>query len=101
MNVLIDLNIVLDVLLIREPWVADSKGVWDANHEKRIRGYLAATEFVPGNREIVHHVLTYLDTRGNAERLDRAVWSESRAASREGAVVPATPEREASPAAPS
>jgi ubiquinone biosynthesis protein COQ9 len=36
-----------------------------------------------------------------AERLDRAVWSESRAASREGAVVPATPEREASPAAPS
>ncbi len=44
MNVLIDLNIVLDVLLVRETWLADSKAIWDANHEKRIRGYLAATE---------------------------------------------------------
>ena len=34
--------------------------------------YLAATEFLPGHREIVHHVLTYLDTRGHAELLDRA-----------------------------
>lgn len=34
--------------------------------------YLSATEFIPGNREIVHHVLTYLDTRGQSEALDRA-----------------------------
>jgi len=43
MKVLIDLNIALDVLLDREPWVAESKGVWQANHEKSIQGYLVAT----------------------------------------------------------
>ena len=34
--------------------------------------YLRAVEFVPGNRKIVHHILTYVDTRGEAEALDRA-----------------------------
>jgi predicted nucleic acid-binding protein len=43
MNVLIDVNIPLDVLLDRQPWVADSKGVWDANHRKEIVGFLVAT----------------------------------------------------------
>ena len=43
MNVLIDVNIVLDVLLDRQPGVADSKAVWDANHRQEIRGHLVAT----------------------------------------------------------
>ena len=43
MNVLIDVNILLDVLLDRQPWVSDSKGVWDANHRKEIHGFLVAT----------------------------------------------------------
>ncbi len=34
--------------------------------------YLSAVEFVPGNRKIVHHVLTYLDTQGASEALDAA-----------------------------
>jgi len=34
--------------------------------------YLSAVEFVPGSRKVVHHVLTYLDTGGTAEALDRA-----------------------------
>lgn len=34
--------------------------------------YVSAVEFVPGNRKIVHHVLTYLDTAGHAAALDRA-----------------------------
>jgi mono/diheme cytochrome c family protein len=34
--------------------------------------YLSAVEFVPGNRKIVHHVLTYLDTAGRAAALDAA-----------------------------
>jgi mono/diheme cytochrome c family protein len=34
--------------------------------------YLSAVEFVPGNRAIVHHVLTYLDTTGASAALDAA-----------------------------
>ena len=32
--------------------------------------YLSAVDFVPGNRKIVHHVLTYLDTTGASVKLD-------------------------------
>src|SRR5262249_41639397 len=31
-----------------------------------------AVEYVPGNRKVVHHLLTFLDTTGQAEALDRA-----------------------------
>jgi hypothetical protein len=34
--------------------------------------WVSAVDFVPGDRKIVHHVLTYLDTSGAAEGLDRA-----------------------------
>jgi mono/diheme cytochrome c family protein len=34
--------------------------------------WVSAVDFVPGDRKIVHHVLTYLDTSGAAEALDRA-----------------------------
>lgn len=34
--------------------------------------YLSAAEFLPGNRAIVHHVLTYLDTNGASVKLDEA-----------------------------
>lgn len=43
MNVLIDANVALDVLLKRQPWLDDSKGVWDACHQKRITGHLVGT----------------------------------------------------------
>jgi hypothetical protein len=43
MNVLIDVNVVLDVILERQPWLGDSKGVWDACHQMRIAGHLVAT----------------------------------------------------------
>ena len=43
MKVLIDANVVLDVLLNRAPWVADSKAVWDANYRQQIHGYVVAT----------------------------------------------------------
>lgn len=42
MKVLLELNIVLDVLLNREPFVADSAGVLRANHEGRIEGHVSA-----------------------------------------------------------
>ena len=34
--------------------------------------YVSAVEVVPGNRKIVHHVLTYIDTTGASVALDRA-----------------------------
>ncbi|MBI1845757.1 MAG: ascorbate-dependent monooxygenase [Candidatus Rokubacteria bacterium] len=34
--------------------------------------YLSAVEVIPGNKKIVHHVLTYLDTTGASLALDRA-----------------------------
>ena len=34
--------------------------------------YVTAAEFIPGNRKVVHHLLTYIDTTGESERLDRA-----------------------------
>jgi predicted nucleic acid-binding protein len=43
MNVLLDVNVALDVIPERQPWLDDSKGVWDACHETRIVGHLVAT----------------------------------------------------------
>jgi hypothetical protein len=43
MNVLLDLNIVLDVILQRQPWLAEATVIWDAHVQGRIRGHLVAT----------------------------------------------------------
>ncbi|HEY0604487.1 MAG TPA: PIN domain-containing protein [Herpetosiphonaceae bacterium] len=43
MNVLVDTNVVLDILLAREPWLSDSQAVWRACDEGRIIGYLLAS----------------------------------------------------------
>jgi len=42
MKVLLDTNVVLDVLLMRQPWVAHSQLVWAACDEGRIQGHIAA-----------------------------------------------------------
>jgi predicted nucleic acid-binding protein len=42
MRVLFDTNVVLDVLLSRDPWVAQSSAVWQANDEGQIVGYIVA-----------------------------------------------------------
>ena len=44
MKVLSDLNVVLDVVLNRQPWVVDSKQVWNAHQSGAIEGFLVATE---------------------------------------------------------
>lgn len=41
MKVLFDVNIVLDVLLARSPWAADSARLLDAAERKEIAGYVA------------------------------------------------------------
>jgi predicted nucleic acid-binding protein len=43
MNVLIDVNVALDVILERQPWLGDSKAVWDACHQMQLTGHLVAT----------------------------------------------------------
>lgn len=45
MNVLIDTNIVLDVLLEREPRLVEAQAVWQACDDERITGYLLASTF--------------------------------------------------------
>ena len=44
MKVLLDLNVVLDVILNRQPWVVDSLAVWNAQQSGEFEGFLAATE---------------------------------------------------------
>ena len=43
MRVLFDTNVVLDVLLDRHPWVADSKALWVANDNATIEGWMTAS----------------------------------------------------------
>ena len=45
MKVLLDLNVVLDVILNRRPFLADSLAVWNAQQSGEFEGFLAATEF--------------------------------------------------------
>lgn len=42
MEILLDTNVILDVLLNREPWVKSASIIWRAIDEKRITGYIAA-----------------------------------------------------------
>ena len=43
MRVLLDTNMVLDVLLKREPWAAEARAVWKASDDGRITGYILAS----------------------------------------------------------
>lgn len=45
MVVLIDANIVLDVLLNREPWVTDAAQLWRLCDERSVTGYISASSF--------------------------------------------------------
>jgi predicted nucleic acid-binding protein len=44
-RVLIDTNVVLDVLLRREPWVVDAAAVWQLCSSGTITGYIGASSF--------------------------------------------------------
>ena len=43
MHILFDINIVLDVLLKRKPWVTEAAVVWRANDDGQIVGYILAS----------------------------------------------------------
>jgi len=42
MRVLLDTNVLLDVLLNREPWVKESSAVWQAHDDGRVVGHVMA-----------------------------------------------------------
>jgi predicted nucleic acid-binding protein len=45
LNVLIDINVPLDIFLVREPWFSDAKKVWAAHTRRAIVGHIAAHGF--------------------------------------------------------
>jgi len=40
MTVLLDLNVILDVLLAREPWRSEGEAIWDANRDGRLGAFI-------------------------------------------------------------
>lgn len=42
MRVLLDTNVLLDVLLKRDPWVTESSAVWQAHDEEQVIGHVMA-----------------------------------------------------------
>jgi len=42
MTALLDINVILDVLLARPPWVTHSQALWQACDEARLGGHIAA-----------------------------------------------------------
>lgn len=44
MRVLFDLNVILDVVLNRQPWANEAAQLWNAHTTGRIDGYIAAIE---------------------------------------------------------
>lgn len=43
MRILLDTNVVLDVLLKRQPWVVEASAIWQANDDGRLVGHLMAS----------------------------------------------------------
>jgi len=43
MKVLLDANVLLDVILQRQSWLADSEAVWQAHLNRKIEGFQVAT----------------------------------------------------------
>ena len=42
MKALLDLNVVLDVFLLRQPWLLEAGAIWEANRAGRISAYLSS-----------------------------------------------------------
>ncbi len=66
-KILVDTNIVLDVLLSREPWLSASSAIWAAVENGQVKGYLAA-----------HAVTTifYMVSRSEGAESARQILSE-------------------------
>ncbi|GIK43166.1 MAG: DNA-binding protein [Chloroflexota bacterium] len=67
MRILLDTNVVLDVLLNREPWVIEAKALWQAHEDGNLVGYLTASTLT--DIFYVARRLTSLDLAYRAIRL--------------------------------
>lgn len=67
MQILLDTNVVLDVLLNRQPWVADAAKVWQANGTGQITAFLVASTLT--DIFYIARRLTDLETAHKAIRL--------------------------------
>jgi predicted nucleic acid-binding protein len=67
MRLLFDTNVVLDVLLVREPWAKELKPIWEARRVGRVQGFVAATSLTN-----IFYIARRLST---AERARQAVRS--------------------------
>ena len=67
MRILFDTNIVLDVLLRREPWVAEAGRLWQANDDGQIVGYITVTSLT--DIFYIAHRISGLDTAHQAVRV--------------------------------
>jgi len=76
MHVLFDTNVILDVLLNREPWVRESSALWRANDEGRVVGYAVASTFTD-----IFYICKDTDERGKhglkAEEIERNPCTQS------------------------
>ena len=39
---MLDLNVILDVILARDPWRSEAEAIWDANRDGRLGAYIFA-----------------------------------------------------------
>ncbi|MEW6281227.1 MAG: PIN domain-containing protein [Candidatus Eremiobacterota bacterium] len=62
-RVLLDTNVVLDVLLARDPWLNDSRAVWEAVDQGRLEAYLLASVLTD-----IYYVARRLSTRKRARQ---------------------------------
>jgi predicted nucleic acid-binding protein len=72
MRVLFDTNVVLDVLLNRQPWVKEAAALWQAIDDREIVGYLVASSLT--DIFYIAHRLTDLKTAHHAVRLCLAAF---------------------------
>jgi predicted nucleic acid-binding protein len=61
MTALLDTNVVLDVLLDRQPFVIDSKAVWQACDDGKLTGYITATTLTT-----IYHIVEKTRDRASA-----------------------------------
>lgn len=61
MKVLIDTNVILDVLLMREPWVGDAAKIWKQVEDESLSGFVTATTITD-----IHYVAARLADRAKA-----------------------------------
>ena len=67
MRVLLDTNVVLDVLLKRDPWLKEAQALWQANDDGRLVGYISASTLT--DIFYVARKLAGLDTARRAVRI--------------------------------